>query len=358
MKICTVLGARPQFIKCAPMSRALAARQGIDEIIVHTGQHFDANMSDIFFTELDIPRPAYNLGISGLSHAAMTGRMMESLETTFQAENPDWVIVYGDTNSTIAGALAASKLHIPIAHVEAGLRSFNRAMPEEINRVLTDHCSDLLFAPTETAMRNLRVEGIPEAAMTLVGDVMQDAALLFGETAVRKSHVLADLGLDQHRFVLATVHRQENTADPRRLRAIVDGLTKVAREIPVILPLHPRTHASLESNGLAISSDVRVIEPLGYLDMLALEKKATAVVTDSGGVQKEAYFQRVPCITLRDETEWIELVESGWNRICPPLSSDGIAKEILDAIGTTGEDVALYGNGDASELIVERLLKA
>lgn len=355
MKVCTVLGARPQFIKSAPVSRAFIESGKVSEVIIHTGQHYDSNMSDIFFHELNIPKPEYSLGISGGSHGAMTGRMLEALEETFLLEQPDWVLVFGDTNSTIAGALAASKLNLRVAHVEAGLRYFNRSMPEEINRILTDHCSDILFTPTMTASHNLSKEGIDPAQVFEIGDVMQDAAILFDGIAQENSKISDSLGLKKGQFVLATVHRQENTDNPRRLAAIIQGLALVADEIPVVLPLHPRTRKCVENAGLTINSSIRVVEPLGFLDMLSLEKMAALIATDSGGVQKEAYFQRVPCVTLRDETEWIELVETGWNRLCPPKSAKAIATSVRSAIGTEGKDVSLYGNGNASKLIVDKL---
>lgn len=356
MKVCTIIGARPQFVKSAPVARAFQNCADVEEVIIHTGQHFDANMSDVFFQELGIPKPRHNLGISGVGHGAMTGRMMEGLERLFLEEKPDWVLVFGDTNSTIAGALAASKLHIKVAHVEAGLRSFNRKMPEEINRILTDHCSDMLFTPTATATRNLENEGILASKVLEVGDVMQDAAHLFGAVAVQKSTLAADLSIDAGSFILATVHRQENTDNPSRLASIVKGLSLIADELPVVLPLHPRTRDKLEQSGLSLGAGIKCVEPIGYLDMLALERQAALIVTDSGGVQKEAYFQGVPCVTLRDETEWTELVETGWNRLCPPTSGADIANTVRAALGTTGEDVALYGTGSVSQVIAYKMV--
>jgi UDP-GlcNAc3NAcA epimerase len=350
------LGARPQFIKSAPVSRKLIECGRVSEVIIHTGQHYDVNMSDIFFNELSIPKPHYNLGIAGVSHGAMTGRMLEALERTFVHEKPDWVLVYGDTNSTLAAALAASKLHIRVAHVEAGLRSFNRSMPEEINRILTDHCSDILFTPTAAATKNLFNEGIRPALVFEIGDVMQDATILFEGLAQQASKITEELELVARQYILATIHRQENTDDPARLAAIIQGLSTMAEDIPVVLPLHPRTRSRIEKDGLVLSQSIRVVDPLGFFDMLSLEKQAALIATDSGGVQKEAYFQRVPCITLRDETEWIELVETGWNRLCPPTSADDITAALRAAIGTVGREVSLYGQGRASDLIVERLL--
>ena len=344
-EVLTVLGARPQFIKAAPVSRALRDA-GLNEQIVHTGQHYDAGMSDVFFDELGIPSPTYNLGVSGGGHGEMTGAMLQALEPLLLDKQPNWVLVYGDTNSTLAGALAASKLNIPVAHVEAGLRSFNRRMPEEQNRVVTDHLSDLLFTPTDAATRRLEQEGIPGERVRQVGDVMFDAALFYGERAMEKSRVLDRLKLALGDYVLATVHRAENTDDPGRLRAIVEGLDAVAADRPVILPVHPRTRAALERENLTFKQTT-IIEPVGYLDMVLLERHAAVIATDSGGVQKEAYFYRVPCVTLRYETEWTELVELGWNRLAPPCNAD-IAAEVLAAVGTNGLAGEPYGDGAAA----------
>ena len=354
-RILTIVGARPQFIKAAAVSRQLAAAPGMSECMVHTGQHHDANMSAVFFSELGIRDPDYQLEISGLGHGAMTGRMLEALEGVLLSERPAAVLVYGDTNSTLAGAIAATKLHIPVAHVEAGLRSFNRAMPEEINRILTDHCSTVLFTPTTTATQNLKAEGVPDHRLSEVGDVMFDAALYFGDRAEGQSRLHAH-ELEEGRFVLATVHRQENTDDRDRLAAILGGLQRVSRELPVILPLHPRAKKQVAAFGLnELLQGVRLTEPLGYLEMVALEKSAAVIATDSGGVQKEAFFYRVPCVTLRDETEWTELVEAGWNRLMPPEDPDRIASAIVDAVGRMGSDVEPYGDGRTAERIVERL---
>jgi UDP-GlcNAc3NAcA epimerase len=326
MKILTTLGARPQFIKAATVSRAIKARNDIEEVIVHTGQHFDANMSDIFFEQLDIPRPHHNLHIAGLGHGAMTGRMLEGMETLIKQEKPDWVLVYGDTNSTLAGALAAAKLHIPVAHVEAGLRSHNPAMPEEINRVLTDRVSSLLLCPTQTALTNLQREGFPYPAMFAnrthalqrivnIGDVMFDALLYYRERAEEQISLDA-FGLSHQNYALCTLHRQENTDNPKRLSEILSALREIAKNLPLVLPLHPRTKAKIEQqhNAGALSS-ITVLEPLPYLEMQRLQISAKLILTDSGGVQKEAYFHRVPCLTLRDETEWVETVEAGWNQL-------------------------------------------
>lgn len=361
MKIVTVVGARPQFIKAAAVSRILRARPGVQEILVHTGQHFDDNMSAIFFKELAIPLADYNLGVSGGGHGAQTGRMLEAVEEVLVREQPNWVLVYGDTNSTLAGALAAAKLHIPVAHVEAGLRSFNRHMPEEVNRVLTDHTSDLLFAPTELAARNLAREGIPEDRVRRVGDVMYDVALFYGEKAERESDVLLRLGLARGEYVLATIHRAENTDQPARLQAIFEGLNRVADEFNVVVPLHPRTRTALQHQNFleAISPTTQIIEPVGYLDMLSLTQSARLVVTDSGGLQKEAFFMRVPCVTLREETEWIELLEAGWNHLLPPAGADAVYLGVLDHLSRPlpppGSVEFPYGEGDAAYRIVQHL---
>lgn len=353
--ILTIIGARPQFIKAATVSRALTGKAGMKEVLIHTGQHFDDNMSEIFFKELEVPVPSYTLGISGLSHGAMTGRMLERLEELIRQVRPNWVLVYGDTNSTLAGALAAVKLHIPIAHVEAGLRSFNRVMPEELNRVLTDHCADLLFTPTDTATKNLREEGFPTERIRQVGDVMYDAAIYYGHVAEQQSRIISEQSLERGKYVLATIHRQENTDDRLRLVSIMEALRTIGREIKVVLPLHPRTRTRLAEIGpIAKTDGLLLIEPVGYLDMIMLERGAAVIATDSGGVQKEAYFHGIPCVTLRDETEWLELVTLGWNRLAPPGKSD-IAKEVLAAVGTQGLDAKPYGNGHASYLISEYL---
>ena len=362
MKILTIVGARPQFIKAAVVSRAIATHNRlhvgafIEEKIVHTGQHFDANMSEVFFEEMGIPLPAHHLGINSSNHGRMTGKMLEKIEALLLQDKPDWVLVYGDTNSTLAGALAAVKLHVPVAHVEAGLRSFNRRMPEEINRVLADHAADLLFTPTDTATANLAREGIVGDRVRQVGDVMFDAVKYYSAIAEDKSDVLARFRLEAGQYILATVHRAENTDDSDNLRAIMSGLGNAAREIPVVLPLHPRTKSRLEDFGIKLPDGIRVFEPVGYLDMTMLEKKAELIATDSGGVQKEAYFHGVPCITLRQETEWTELVELGWNRLAPPLAAD-MGKIIIAAIGSKGEMGMPYGEGNAAEKIVAEIVE-
>lgn len=349
-RVTTIIGARPQFIKAAAVSRRFAALEGVSEGIVHTGQHYDANMSGVFFDELEIPRPKHNLGIGGGSHGVMTGRQLEAIEAVLLAEKPDWVLVYGDTNSTLAGALAAVKLHIPVAHVEAGLRSFNRRMPEEINRVLTDHAADRLFAPTETAMQNLRNEGLPQERLHLVGDVMYDASLYYRDRA-RMPRWFEKLGVAPGEFVLATVHRAENTDDLQRLQGIMNGLAEAGR--PVVLPLHPRTRERLDRMRIDRQQNLHFVEPAGYLEMVWLEANCHCVATDSGGVQKEAYFFAKPCVTLRDETEWVELVENGWNAIVG-ADSKAISSAIANAKAPSVRS-ELYGAGDAAVKIVEAL---
>ena len=349
MKLITIVGARPQFIKAAAVSREIAKHADIEEIIVHTGQHFDSNMSDIFFEEMSIPKPHYNLDINGLNHGAMTGQMLEKIEEVLLKEQPDWVLVYGDTNSTIAGALAAKKLHIKVAHVEAGLRSFNMKMPEEINRILTDRISDILFCPTDAAIENLEKEGYGSLDIQIEksGDVMQDAAMFYSKIAKAPERELPG------EFVLATIHRAENTDDLQRLKSIFDAFAEIGGQMPVILPLHPRTANILKREKMS-ADNVIVIEPVGYLEMVYLLEHCKIVMTDSGGLQKEAFFFKKPCITLRDETEWVELVEHGFNTIVGADKS-----KILDAFRSQkfdlNFDIDLYGGGKASENIVRKL---
>jgi len=319
-------------------------RQWHEEIIIHTGQHYDYEMSALFFDELAIPAPDYHLGVGPGSHGAQTGRMLEVIEQVLNREPPDWVIVFGDTNSTLAGALAAAKLHIPIAHVEAGLRSFNRTMPEEINRVVTDHLSDRLFCPTETARRHANREGITRG-VEVVGDVMYDLLLqVESKIFAHAQRLLPALNVVPQRYVLVTVHRPANTDDPIAMRKIADALNGL--EMPVIFPVHPRTRACLQDHGIVWRKHVRCIEPLGYIDMLALEKAAYRILTDSGGMQKEAFFLGVPCVTLREETEWPETVEAGWNVLVGSCSW-----AIVEAIGRPMPDPpqqSLFGGGDAA----------
>ena len=342
--ILTVVGARPQFIKAAPVSRALAATGACREILVHTGQHFDAAMSDVFFTELAIPSPAYNLAVHSLGHGAMTGRMLEKLEAVMLAERPQMVLVYGDTNSTLAGALAAAKLHIPVAHVEAGLRSHNRRMPEEINRVLTDHLGALLFCPTRVALENLANEGIT-AGVHHVGDVMYDMTLQTLQRAKAQSHIMREHGLTPGGYAVATLHRAENTDDPVRFSQVMAWLIAAAQHQPVLMPVHPRTRHLLEQSSFKIPG-LRLLPPLGYLDMTLLTHHAAAVFTDSGGLQKEAYFHRVPCVTLRDETEWVETINAGWNRLW------------TEPAYSRRRDIPDYGAGRAGPEIARLMLAA
>jgi UDP-GlcNAc3NAcA epimerase len=356
-KIMTVVGARPQFIKAAVVSRLIRSGRDFTEILVHTGQHYDDNMSSVFFDELAIPKPDHFLGIGSGSHGDQTGRMLASLERVCLEAKPDWMLVYGDTNSTLAGALAAAKLQVPVAHVEAGLRSYNRGMPEEINRVVTDHLSTVLFAPTAASIANLEREGIDSKKISVVGDVMYDAVTFYSGRAESSSRILAEHALDKGQYVLATIHRAENTDDPKTLSSIVRGLNAVAESIAVVFPMHPRTRNSLQRAGASgdLSRNVKVIPPVGYLDMIKLERNAALIATDSGGVQKEAFFQRVPCVTLRGETEWVELVDLGWNFLVCAQDSGAIAQAVKQRLGTRGKDAAPYGEGDAGARILARL---
>lgn len=353
MKILTVIGARPQFIKAATVSRALLAKQ-VQEVIVHTGQHYDSNMSDIFFDEMVIPKPDYFLDISGLSHGAMTGQMTEKIEGVLKEEKPDFVLVYGDTNSTLAGALAAVKLHIPIAHVEAGLRSFNMRMPEEINRILTDRISTKLYCPTSTAIENLQREGFDNLAceVLLTGDVMYDAALFYSERS-RSYATFEKYKLDNEDYFLATIHRAENTDSIENLQAIVDSLNQLHKQYPVVLPLHPRTRKIIQDRKLPVA--FQIIDPVGYFDMLNLIKGSRMVLTDSGGLQKEAYFFQKFCVTMRDQTEWVELVDGNFN-----ILTGADHHQILQAVTEFSKrsfdsKTSLYGEGDAATQIVANL---
>lgn len=383
MKIVTVIGARPQFVKAATVSRAIAEhnttvndeRSKVTEVIIHTGQHFDANMSDVFFDEMHIPKPDYFLDINSMSHGAMTGRMLEKIEEVLLKEKPDYVLVYGDTNSTLAGALAAKKLHIKVVHVEAGLRSFNMRMPEEINRILTDRISDILCCPTETAVKNLQNEGFvvtsdqkpatkDQPLVVNIGDVMLDAAMYYSNFSSGKSTIIKDQKLAGKNFALCTIHRAENTDNPERLNSIFEALTEISEEMPVVLPLHPRTRKILESRSTtdypsSATNNQRLIaiDPIGYFDMLELLKATSIVLTDSGGLQKEAYFFGKPCVTLRDETEWVELVDNNYNQLAGTN-----ARKIIQSIKkmqacTIDSRMNLYGNGTASNLILDVILK-
>ena len=357
MKILTILGARPQFIKAGTISREIGRQRkkgkSIKEIVIHTGQHYDSNMSDVFFEQMKIPKPNYFLGVGGKSHGAMTGQMMEKIEELALIEKPDWIMVYGDTNSTLAGSLVASKLHIKLAHIESGLRSFNMKMPEEINRILTDRVSDILFCPTDTAVKNLKNEGYENFNCKIIksGDVMQDGAIFYKSLGIKPSYKLKD------NFILCTIHRAENTDDKVKLRSIFEALEYISKEKQVVLPIHPRTKKMLEDLKLNIKN-LTIIEPVGYLEMVWLIDNCDFVMTDSGGLQKEAYFFEKQCITLRNETEWVELVECGANALV------GANKEkILEAYKNNSEfnkdnsKLNLYGGGKASEKIIKELLK-
>ncbi|MDY7218792.1 UDP-N-acetylglucosamine 2-epimerase (non-hydrolyzing) [Denitrificimonas sp. JX-1] len=350
-KIVTIVGARPQFIKASVVSKAIQETDGLTEVLIHTGQHFDANMSDVFFEQLGIPRPDYQLNINSVNHGDMTGRMLIEIEKVLLKEQPDWVLVYGDTNSTLAGALAAAKLHIPVAHVEAGLRSFNMQMPEEINRILTDQISSVLFCPTDSAMANLKREGFDDKPIQVlqVGDVMQDSAEFFAQKATQPQGFELDDG-----FILTTFHRAENTDNPERLAAIITALNHLHTNLaPVVLPLHPRTRKVIAAQGLKL--DVHLIDPVGYLEMIWLLQRTGLVLTDSGGVQKEAFFMGKACVTMRDQTEWIELVEVGANELVG-ADTNNIIEAAMHNLGRTVKDESrLYGGGKTSKEIAKRL---
>lgn len=356
MKLVTIVGARPQFVKAAALSRALRKFPSITEVIIHTGQHYDHQMSDIFFTEMEIPTPNYSLGIGGCTQGAMTGRMLEKIEEILLIEKPDWVLVFGDTNSTLAGALAAVKLHIPIAHVEAGLRSYNRKMPEEINRSLTDQCAELLFTPSDESVNNLLKEGILSAKIYVAGDIMLDAVNYYIKKAEESSTIIKDLKLGK--YALATVHRAENTDSAVELRGIMEGLAKVSETLPVVFPLHPRTEQAIKTHlpDFKFPDTMRFIPPVGYFDMLSLQQGASVILTDSGGIQKEAYWLDKPCITLRNETEWNELVEHGFNILtgsCPKkIESAFIASQNTPFPARKN----IYGNGHAAHFILSKIL--
>ncbi len=354
-KVVSIVGARPQFIKAATLSRQFRLL-GVQESIIHTGQHFEANMSDIFFREMEIPKPAYQLDIHTLSHGAMTGRMIEGIEKALQVEKPDGVVLYGDTNSTLAGALAASKLRIPIVHVEAGLRSFDMTMPEEVNRVLTDRVSSILFCPTETAANNLKREGFDHMPARIVnsGDVMYDAALYYEDKAQLKSDILRRIG-GTKKYVLATIHREENADSPEKLRSIIAGLNEIHKQVPVVVPLHPRTRNILAQQ--YILPNFMIIDPVGYFDMIMLLKNAELVITDSGGVQKEAFFFGKHCITLREQTEWVELVEKGFNVLVGSDSRHLIAAFNSFSAQESDFSANLYGNGHAAKTMAEIIQK-
>ena len=365
MKIITIVGARPQFVKAASLSRAIAEHNSetknnaVEEIIVHTGQHFDDRMSEVFFKEMDIPQPKYNLGIGGGLHGMMTGKMLEAIEDVLIQEKPEWVVLYGDTNSTLAGAVAAVKLHIPIAHVEAGMRSFNKKMPEEINRIIADHCSDIFLIPTERVRRNLEREGFHKERVYNVGDVMYDAFLHYREVARTRSLILETLNLAPKSFVLATVHRAENTDDYNNLYNIISGLLNIAEDLPVVFPVHPRTLKVLQEAGLLeeTKDKLRLIEPLGYFDMMLLEENASLIATDSGGIQKEAFFHNVPCLTLRTETEWEDLVELGVNKVVGANRQNIVDGSREFSSQSCCWDVNPYGDGRSGRKIVDILVQ-
>lgn len=355
MKILTVVGARPQFIKACMLSKAIKSNSKIEEIIVHTGQHYDDNMSTVFFEQLNLPKPDYYLGVGSGSHGKQTAKMLEELEKVMLSVKPDVVLVYGDTNSTLAGSLAASKLHIPIAHVESGLRSFNKKMPEEINRLVTDHLSNWLFCPSLAATENVKREGIVNG-VHLTGDIMYDSVLYYKPHALKQSTILNDLSLKKGTYFLSTVHRAENTDDPERLKSILEAFQQL--KMDVVLPLHPRTKSKINQfklTDLISASHIKVVDPLNYFDMLTIASQAGAILTDSGGLQKEAYMLKVPCVTLRDETEWIETLRSGWNHL---VGAD--TKQIVDtanAIQIPQEYPPLFGDGKTSEKINEILIE-
>ncbi len=360
MQLLTVIGARPQFIKAAIVSRALSQTSQVREVIVHTGQHYDQRMSEVFFDELGIPQPARNLGVGSGPHGQQTGRMLADLEALMLEDPPDAVLVYGDTNSTLAGALAAAKLNIPVVHVEAGLRSFNRVMPEEVNRVLTDHVSRLLLCPTESAVANLATEGVTQG-VHLVGDVMYDAALHFAQSAATRVDPLAQYNLQTGQYVLMTCHRAENTDDAVRLNQILEAASQLAERLPVVWPVHPRTKSRIVARAGTFHAGLKLIEPATYLEMVELERNAALILTDSGGVQKEAFFFEVPCVTMRDETEWVETVDCGANRLAG-ASRERIlqaANDYLDGSHDLTGAEKFYGGGNASKQtarLIEQLL--
>ncbi len=356
MKMLTVVGARPQFVKAAVISREILKHPSLQEVIVHTGQHYDANMSDVFFEEMDIPKPTHRLNLAGRSHGAMTGEMLRDIEAICLTEKPDLVLVYGDTNSTLAGALAAVKIHLPVAHVEAGLRSFNLCMPEEVNRILTDRISKFLFCPTETAIDNLMTEGFANFPCHIVrsGDVMLDAALFYSAKLKDFAKIAKQIQIEN--FALCTVHRAENTDDPKRRANIFSALREASASMPIILPLHPRTRSFLDKYDIS-AEGIHLLDPVGYFDMLDLLRRSKMVITDSGGVQKEAYFFDKPCITMRDETEWVELVKVGHNTLTG-TDPQKIATAIQNASGKVSNwQRGLYGEGRSGQTIVDQLIK-
>lgn len=359
LKILTVVGARPQFIKAAALSHHIqqACDGSVTEEIIHTGQHYDKNMSEVFFKQMGIPEPKYRFDLDKPSHGAMTAKMLTDIEDVLLTARPDVLLVYGDTNSTLAGALAAAKLHVPIAHVEAGLRSFNKRMPEEVNRVLTDHVSARLYCPTETACRNLAAEGITKGVMNS-GDIMLDVAMHFGDLARNNSNIMDRLELRPNSFVLSTIHRAENTDVPERITEIFEALDFISRDVPVVLPLHPRTRKIAAQLGLIDNlTNLILVEPLPFWDILVLQQQAQTIITDSGGLQKEAYFNKKPCVTIRDETEWVETLEDGWNRLVA-ADKDAIIKAYQAAIPPAFPQKPYYGTGNTAKFIIDDLLGA
>ena len=382
MKLVTIIGARPQIIKAAALSRAIKNHYAdrIQEVIVHTGQHYDDNMSQVFFDELGIPSPDYNLHVGSASHGVQTARMTEGIEALLIKEQPDFIVLYGDTNSTLAGAVAAAKIHVPIVHIEAGLRSFNKAMPEEINRIVCDHCSTLLFTPTKAGLENLKREGFPidesgpstgSGSATIdhpkvyhCGDIMYDNSLHFANIAVEKTDIIQRLELKDKPFILATIHRDSNTDHPERLSAIFRALIRLSEQCQVVLPLHPRTSKLLKTNldeslqtQIFNNTKIKLIPPVSFLEMIALERHAQLVMTDSGGVQKEAYFFKKPCIILRPETEWVEIVETG-NAILADADETRIMQawqHFKDNPPTVFPEI--FGDGHAAEFILEKMLE-
>ena len=356
MKLLTIIGARPQFIKAGNLSRQIAKTADLKEVIVHTGQHYDANMSDVFFNEMKIPKPDYYLGVGGESHGAMTGRMMSKIEEIAMQEKPDFIVVYGDTNSTLSGALVASKLHINLAHIEAGLRSFNMKMPEEINRIVTDRVSNLLFCPTNTSMENLKNESFPfncpnfKQQIYNVGDIMQDGAIFYSKFAKKPNVTIDD------EFILCTIHRAENTDDENRLRDIFDALIQISKESKIILPLHPRTKKQLNTFSIKIGPNINIIDPVGYLEMVWLISNSNLILTDSGGLQKEAYFFHKNCMVLRDETEWVELINAKFNAIAT-TSKEKIQDIYHNFSFNRDFSSNLYGDGKSSEKIIKYIIE-
>ena len=354
MKILTIVGARPQFIKAAALSRVIAEEKDLEEVLVHTGQHFDQNMSQVFFDEMDIPVPDYNLNINSMGHGAMTGKMLEGIEKILEAEKPSIVLVYGDTNSTLAGALASKKMNIPVAHVEAGLRSFNMRMPEEVNRILTDRISDVLFCPGDEAIDNLKKEGFDhfDAKVFNVGDIMYDAVIHYRSQVKEKAKVTRGI-VERGEFLLLTLHRQENTDDPKVLRELIKALNKLAKTNRIVFPVHPRTKKKLETVDLPLK--VEMIEPVGYFDMLNLITHSKMVMTDSGGLQKEAYYLNKFCITLRPQTEWVELVDHGFNLVCGHnINQIEEAYEYFSS-KTFDSSMHIYGDGSTGKSIIDHL---